>query len=74
MAHLISVMKRWIIEQGGSGGVHKSVDVVVQVRQHMIHSEGRRNDAVYNDIFFLRDYGVESLALHGLHGRDHVFA
>ena len=40
----------------------------------MIRSEGRRNYAVYNDILFLRDYGVQPLALHGLYGRDHVFA
>ena len=50
------------------------MEVVIQVREHMIRSEGRRDDAVYNDIFFLRDYGVESLALYGLYGRDHVFA
>ena len=50
------------------------MDVVVQVCQHVIRSEGRRYDAVYNDILFLRDYGVQSLALHGLYGRDHVFA
>ena len=50
------------------------MEVVEQVGQHMIRSEGRRNDAVDNDILFLRDYGVQSLALHGLYGRDHVFA
>ena len=48
--------------------------VVVKVCQHVIRSEGRCYDAVYNDILFLRDYGVQTLALHGLYGRDHVFA
>ena len=67
-------MKWWIIEDGWSCGVQKSVDVVVQVCQHVICSEGRRYDAVYDDILFLRDYGVQSLALHGLYSGDHVFA
>ena len=74
MSHLIRGVQCRIIDEGGSCGVHKSVDVVVQVCQHVIRGEGRRDDAVHNDILFLRDYGVQSLALHGLYGRDHVFA
>jgi hypothetical protein len=73
-SHLICEVECRIIDDGWSCGVHKSVDVVVQVCQHVIHSEGRCYDAVYNDVLFLRDYGVQSLALHGLYGRHHVFA
>ena len=67
-------MKYWISEEGGGWGVHESMDFVVKICQHVIPSEGRCNDAVYNDLIFLRDYGVQPLALHGLYGRDHVFA
>ena len=74
MSHLVRVMKCWISEEGRKQRVHKSMQVVVQVCHHMIRSEGRRYDAVHYDILFLRDYGVQSLALHGLYGRDHVFA
>jgi hypothetical protein len=74
MSHLIREVKCWISEDRGSCGVHKSMEVVVQVCHHMIPSEGRRYNAVYNDILFLRDYGVQSLALHGPYSRDHIFA
>ena len=74
MSHLIRGVQCRIIEQGGSCSVHKAVDIIIQVGQHMIRSEGRRDDAIYNDILLLRDYGVQSLALHGLYSRDHVFA
>jgi hypothetical protein len=50
------------------------MQVVVKICHHMIRSEGRRYNAVHNDILLLRDYGVQSLALHGFYGRDHVFA
>ena len=33
-----------------------------------------QHDAVNHDILFLRDYGVQSLALLGLYSGDHVFA
>ena len=74
MSHLIRVMKSWISEEGGKGEVHKSMQVVVQVCHHMICSEGRRYNAVHDDVLFICDYGVQSPALHGLYGRDHVFA
>jgi hypothetical protein len=74
MSHLICEVKCRIIDNGWGCGVHKSMDVVVKVCQHVIHSEGRCYDTVYNDVLFLRDYGVQSLALHGLYSGDHVFA
>ena len=73
-SRLISGRKWLIIEDRWSCGVQKSMGIVVQVCQHVIRSEGRRYDAVYDDMFFLRDYGVQSLALHGRYCRDHVFA
>ena len=74
ISYLIGRMKWWTIEQRGGWGVHKSVDVVVQVRQHVIHSEGRCYNAVNHNILFFRYYGVQSLAMDGLYGGDHVFA
>ena len=50
--------------------MHKAMYVVVEVRHHVIHSERRCDDAVHNQVFFLRNYGVQTLTRHNLYCRD----